>query len=257
MNYTFYNILSTETIGDSLSSININYANLDDWTNNIQFSANNYWLPLVNFFENVAINWSNNILNVTNNKSNWDSNVSIVNSNSSKWISPLVLMYPYPLTSSSYQNNVNDLTNWVNNNYSCFSDNGVTYIDGQKSYVYALSSTTTNYQKALQKIIYGSCQTTPKIHVCASCKTAYYGTANCSNGDMICDGKAVTCNECQDALCEYPQTGSYQYNPAIEAWLTTNYNDIGEARDLLCLKFQVSACQWTFLNSISSNISTT
>ena len=250
MNYTFYQLLSTDSIGDNLSSVNINYENLDEWTTSIQFSATNYWQPLVNFYENIISKWNTNVSYLTNNKLNWDKMVSTVQVNSSKWLTPLVLMYPNVLSSS----NISEITNWININSPCISSNTI-YIENQKAYVYALSSTTITSDLKVYSSNSGLCKTTPTVKICATCKTNFSGTAQCSNGDVVCDGGFTTCNECSNVSCKYPQSNASTYTPSIEAYLTINYKDISEAQNILCLNYVVSACEWVFVKSINSTIS--
>jgi hypothetical protein len=254
MSYTLYQLLSTDSIGDSLSAVNINYENLDEWTTSIQMSATNYWEPLVNFYENVISNWNTNASYLSSNKLNWDNMIVTVENNMSKWVTPLVVMYPNILNSGDLNHNISIITKWLNTNSPCISSQTV-YVENQKAYVYALSSVNQTVNLINHQITYGHCQTTKQIKVCASCKTKFFGTALCSNGDMICDGGFSTCNECGEVNCQYPQTGTYIYNPAIEAYLTCNYTDSYESEKVVCLNYVVSNCEWVFVKSINSTIS--
>ena len=48
--YTFTEILCSENIGDSLDTINANYANLSNWAKDIETKYNNLWKPILDFY---------------------------------------------------------------------------------------------------------------------------------------------------------------------------------------------------------------
>ena len=50
MSYTFNKLISSNYIGNSLSTVNLNYNNLDLWTSNIILSSEKYYEPLKDFY---------------------------------------------------------------------------------------------------------------------------------------------------------------------------------------------------------------
>lgn len=94
MAYTFKALLSSETIGDSLSTVNNNYYNLDVWTHSIITSAATMWEPLIEYYNYYKSDWNQIVTLTRNNSAKWLSMVSTVEANSAKWIEPITIYYP-------------------------------------------------------------------------------------------------------------------------------------------------------------------
>lgn len=257
MNYTIYNnITSTLSIGDTLSTSNLNYLNLDEWVTNIQLSAQNFWIPLMNFYKSISTELKNNFIIAQTNKFKWDSFSTVVETNSTKWIEPLVVVYPNILTTEDLNSDqsiktikYNQITDWFNTNFPIVVQNSTLYVENQKAYVYILKQQygdNINTIRLLQNN--GSCSTSD-IDVCTRCETKYQGYVWCSNGDFQCNGKAA-CTQCNTLNCYYDQTGTDFYNPIIQAFLNINYQDIYELSDIDCLKFEIQNCQWQYITQI-------
>lgn len=264
MSYTFTTILTSDSIGDSVSSINNNYSNLDQWTSSIQFSATNYWIPLMNFYNQVAPALLKTISTASNASTNWNNTLTTVRSNSAKWIDPLIIVYPNTVQVDATTNNlsssdITNITNWFNTNFPVIDNNGNTlYVQNQKGYVYVIKqyisqnfaqplsgtydpTTTPNVSKLTTT---GNCITT-NAHVCGSCTTNYQGYVYCSNGNFVCDGNSVQCTQCNDVKCIYNQTNSSTYPISIQALLNINFKNVSEATNISCLTYQVENCEWT------------
>lgn len=256
MEYTFYNITTASSIGDTLSSVNLNYFNLDEWITNIQLSAQNVWIPLMNFYKDINIDLKTNLSIGQTNKAKWDTLSTVVETNSAKWIEPLVVVYPNVLTINDLNSDnsiktikYNEITNWFNTNFPVISGNSSLYVQNQKAYVYVLKQeygNRINLIRLLQNN--GSCRT-EDIIVCARCENHYFGSVYCDNGDFHCGG-STACTQCGTLNCYYDQTGTDFYNPIIQAFLNINYQDIHESSDIDCLKFEIQNCQWLYITQI-------
>lgn len=255
MSYTILPILSSDTIGDSLSAVNQNYLNLDEYiTNTIQFSANNIWIPLMNYYQLMKSQFNSSYQISVQRKQYWDSCQTTVSQNSAKWIAPLVVVYANPITlqtnNTISQNVANQITNWFNTNFPAIDHNGnILYIQNQLAYVYLIvQETTTNYTP-LQLFQDTTQCVTDDITVQFNCTTTFSGVAKCSNGDKGCGGSA-NCTQSNSTRCVYSQTGYEIYNPYIEATLDTTYTDTHETSKMPCLVFSMQSCNWVYTNQI-------
>lgn len=250
MSYTISKILTSETIGDSLEIINKNYENLDTWLTSIQLSAQNYWIPLRDYYTSISNILKQKTLESEEFENDWISLTTTIETNSAKWLEPLVLYYP----------NIEDVidqdkvTNWLNTNYFVYNENIKNtlpvYIENQKAYVYILKkeySTPINNVQRLTNQIFCSVN---NVTVCTSCKTTYTGSVQCTNGDFDCSNNTSSCTECGTALCYYDQTNSYFYTPVIQAFLNVNFNEVHESSDITCFKYEVKDCEWRFVAQI-------
>lgn len=255
MNYTFTTILSTDSIGDSLSSINNNYSQLDTWLNSIQLSAQNYWIPMMNLYNSIKSELYYNVDLANTNKPNWDSMTSLVNINSARWINPLVIIYPELIEQIDMVNNTitndkfNKITDWLNNTYSPITDK-VQYVEKQKAYIYLIKKDNQQPVQIVKQLKdTANCYTVNQTQ-CVQCKTDLVGTVICSNGIVSCDGVSFTCQHCQSVPCYYEQTGTTTYNPSIEVWLNLKFQDLRESTNISCLIYQIKDCVWSFVNQI-------
>lgn len=254
MSYTITTILSTDTIGDSLVNVNDNYYNLDQWLTSIQLSATNYWIPLRNFYKNISTELKSNNIRGESNKSKWDSLATTVETNSAKWLEPVVVIYPNIVTPNQVNDDntltvvcYNQVTEWFNENFDPAKNinESPLYVQGQKAIVYVIKqelSPALNIVNLLQNS--GSC-TTVDTSVCVYCENSYAGYVNCSNGDFSCGG-TTGCTQCVGVPCTYPQTGTRNYSPTIQAYLNINWNEIHESTNISCLNFEIQDCQWVY-----------
>jgi hypothetical protein len=258
MNYTFFNISTSHSIGDSLSTVNLNYDNLDNWVTSIQLSAQNFWKPLVNFYQVKGKLFKSAAAVGTLWKPSWDNCVTQITVNSSKWLEPTIIFYPTVLTSTDLLPNQNintntqtKITTWLNTNFASTSKGSTPlYIQNQKAYVYILkqeSATPINTVRLLQDT--GSCSTND-VTVTTYCTNKYSGYVYCSNGDFNCDGQSNGCNQSATCPCRYPQTNAYTYNPIIQAYLNFNYTNTYESSNIECLVFEMQNCSWIYTTQL-------
>jgi hypothetical protein len=256
MNYSFTPVLLSDSIGDSRSTMNANYSAIDAWTTNIQLSAQNYWIPLMNYYNSVKSNLQNNINNGNLFKSNWDSMTTTVKTNSSRWIEPLILFYPEKIKLKDLNgdqitnNKFQEINLWLSQKFSIIDEHSNTlYVDNQKAYVYLIKEKNQNAIHSVKRLLQSaSCYTTNQTQ-CVQCTTSLVGYVYCSNGNVNCSG-SVSCPHCETVPCYYLQTNNYKYDPKIEAWINLFYKDLAESTDISCLKYVVKNCNWNFLDQI-------
>ena len=239
---TYYTIKPQDTIGNSLSSVNINYFNLELDTLTIKASADKLWTPMLEYYntfnkflkETTSICQKSSALLVTT--------ATTVENNSAGWIKPITIFYP-SLFPSTYPANsvVSSLSSWLVSyfpvidpvKYIIDTTTGETvevlptktnYIENQIAIVYAHSwqyGTSINENRLILDSAY--CTTANKS-VCTYCTDRYYGYVYCSNGDFNCGGQAVSCQQCGTLRCQY-NTPPYNLYipPTTYTWQTVDH----------------------------------
>jgi hypothetical protein len=254
MPYNITNIQSNTTIGDSLSSMNSNYAVLETWVNNIQLSATNLWIPLTEFYNAYSAFFKSANTTSQQYSASWVSMSTTVETNSAKWIKPITIFYPqifpYPFTN----NNTNTVYNWLTNNFPV-SGTTVTkpsYVENQQIIIYAHTYTQNVQPDTVYNLMDMAQCSTYDGNICAYCTTSYYGYVYCSNGDFSCGGSS-SCSQCATVNCYY--TG-YPYvnltnrgrsaQSYISAAVTMGFSERQEVKQIKAISYKVKNCNWVF-----------
>jgi hypothetical protein len=124
MPFTYTTISSTETIGDSLSSVNKNYLNFDVWTQNIAMSADVIWNPLIDFFNYYKENWTKALTITRDNSAKWIDLRTNVQTNSAAWIEPITIFYPDFFPDPFTPNNLVTVQQFLQNTFPIYSSRG-------------------------------------------------------------------------------------------------------------------------------------
>lgn len=119
---------------ESLSTINLNFENLDTEICNLSFSAENFWNPLYTEFQENSAKWESIFTTVSTYSSCWQSTYTTVLEFSGGWLSPITIMYPIPVGNID----INFLTNWVRTSFPVRRGGCLNYLNGQELYLYAL-----------------------------------------------------------------------------------------------------------------------
>lgn len=126
-------------IGDSLSSINLNFINLNNDVNNLQLVVDTFTNNLNYFLSDNLQHLITMSKDVDRLKTVWNNTYTIVSSNSAKWLQPISIMYPCIIEESGPRANTeirDTITQWLNNNFAVIdSDGTVNYVENQKIYV--------------------------------------------------------------------------------------------------------------------------
>lgn len=231
-NYSFNTILSSDFIGNSLSAINQNYFNLNQWVNDVGSFYNNV-IPILNFYNENISSIKDTLLLTNNNSNDWMSFITNVQTNSSKWIIPISITYPtiFPYNSYYVNNNLlTDVGNWLTSNVPIIDGNGILkYIEGQKLIVNCYSYEEEVKIDATNTLIdYTICSTYDQ-QICAHCSTTSFGNdVHCHQGSFGCSG-SFSCLNCATIGCSYvvePHSGrdrrSVPYIPLEQSFLSTD-----------------------------------
>lgn len=213
MSYTFYNILTSDYIGDSLSAVNLNYLNLSNWVNDIQNDYQNNLKPVIDYY-NQNIEKLTNIISIVNEFGyNWFDFQNTVQSNSSKWLQPITVFYPNILPYSTQNSYINEITNWVNATYPV----NLNYVENQKIIVHVYNNQSSTWLEEDLITDYTICQTSD-VGVCVTCNTVAYGPdISCASSSHPCPD-TWSCSTCKSFDCYYV---SPPYIPLEESFLAT------------------------------------
>ena len=257
-------ISKNDCIGNSLSTINLNYSRLNTWANDIQLKYDNKIKILLDFY-NQNVNDINEALTLIGaNSAAWVSFKTTVQTNSSYWLQPLNIFYPEVLA-YPYKNSYNtEISNWLNKTYPVQDDinNLTNYIENETiivsvhTYLEQVKIDFTKYDSRISHCY------TQNSKVCANCSTYFGGgPVNCHQGTFYC-GYTVTCQECATSSCNYKDpyfniTGTVGNGATIyaDSMIDVNikmyFKDRWEYEKVQTIMFKVVDCSWTFDKFIS------
>jgi hypothetical protein len=250
MIYTVTTILSTETIGDSLSTVNQNYLNLDKRTTSISLSTEQNWLPLISLYENNKKTWGEVITLVHQYSARWLNATTTVETLSAHWNTPISIFYPEIFPSPFSPDNLLSVTNFVRTHFPIEDPTFIelpivlpdsiqpitprpqnynpkpNYIEGQTliiySYTHTLLEDVINYNATLSD--FTICATNPRT-VSLKCVNTYTGWAPCNSGPFYCRTVSNGCWTSRNVNCRYD--GSPYENivapPAIPGFFIASY----------------------------------
>lgn len=203
MSYTTL-IDSKDTIGNSLSTVNINYSSIDYTIDLVKQRASKYWIPMYNYYLSFR-NFLKNATTIAQTiSSTLDSVSTTVELNSSAWIKPIVIFYPtiFPPT---YTEDIIQmmLTDWLNHKFP-ISQNKDGFVEGQKAMIYAHSWKLGDIIHQTSTILdYTECKT-GYITATVLCKQTLKGVTYCSiDTEIKCEGIKLSCNKSATVRCHY------------------------------------------------------
>jgi hypothetical protein len=259
-------IKETDAIGDSLSSMNLNYELLDNLITNIQLSAINYWIPIATFYESRKDFWKINALDTAKYFVNWQNASTIFETNSAKWITPIITWYPFLVEFNLYKKNsnkiINDLKTWLDVKYPVVTDKGIPiYLQTQVMILYAFAYGEEQPLLQTYNLTDSTTCTTQDGKACASCSKTYHGgVVDCDNGDFWCGG-TFTNQECANVSCffnlDFPDpTGKTIQSKSkftqIRASLNIDYKNKYEESTIIALVYKVNNCSWEFSSVLTT-----
>lgn len=250
MTNTIYQITTADSIGNTLSSINQNYENLDLILTNIQASAINYWIPMANFYEQKKEEWKESAREVKVSYQNWVEATTIFEENSSKWLQPLIVWYPCIFEYNLIEQNPAEvqlrILNWLNLTYPVLSNTvKPNYVENQQMVVYSLNYSQDTPTKETLELMDGTlCKTTNQT-ICTYCSKCYHGgIVNCDHGGFVCGG-CTNCMKCETMNC-YFDNNLQQKSSQIAASITIQYQNKYEKPEMNAFIFMVKNCEWQF-----------
>jgi len=134
-------ILSRESLGDSLSSINYNFESIDNELCRVANKTNSEWIPAYSVFSSLSGEWFDAINILGSLSSCWNTTTNTVNELSGFWLKPITIIYPYPFPENT---DINTIQLWLNENFPVKNGNCFNFIVGQELYVHSPEYTTIN-----------------------------------------------------------------------------------------------------------------
>jgi hypothetical protein len=262
MNYTFSQILSSSAIGDSLSDINTNYSNLNDWVNDIQYSYNNEIIPVIGFFFDNLNYIQDSLTFIQSNSANLNTLTTLVFSNSAKWLNPITAFYPEILSNTLTQSTYLEMVGtWLNANYPVNNSNTIVpnYVQNQQAVVYLHRYTERVNNNSSIQTASTICKT-KNDKIVANCVTYSTGIVHCNQTTFNCNDTKTKkpfifkCAIPQDSNCSFDspyiskivQGLDMQATGYIKANVGINYVDRQELQDMITMSFKVVDCNWVF-----------
>jgi hypothetical protein len=129
-----YPILEGDNIGNSLSSINYNFRQLDIQMCNIETDVNTKWLPAFTIFSENSASWYSSATSFEQNSACWSDTSTVVQEMSSYWLKPITLVYPYPFTGNT---DISTIRAWLVENFTIEGGGCFNFIVGQEFYIFS------------------------------------------------------------------------------------------------------------------------
>ena len=249
MNITLTNILSSDCIGNSLSSLNDNFQRADTFLYYMNLSAYQLFEPLMNFWVLNKDSLKSLITTVQQNSAKWESLISLVSINSSKWINPVVYIHPvmqsFPITPvslsyivSSFKKLYPILPSLSGNPY---------FVENQKAILYYYTYATKDpiNDNFIINSNYANCVSEGVKSASIWCQDSSGGTTSCDGDDASCSGCARSCSVGVTVSCIYPETKTARTNRFIRAKINNVFLDRYE-KELRSLVYTVKNCEWVF-----------
>jgi hypothetical protein len=219
-------IFQNETIGDSLSSVNINYLTVENCVTTIKNDIDLYWNPMLDYYKTFGpfLKETSTLIQAVSSKI--FSVCTTVETNSAGWIKPISVFYPsiFPYSIDN-ETIVDTLSSWINENFPVQSnDNNLNYIENQQiivySHVWQYGNSISENQSIRDRTF---CQTQNKI-VSITCTNYYSGYVSCDNGGFNCNGQSNSCQQTRTLECSYP-SNPYSTSYILTPPLTQNINN--------------------------------
>ena len=255
MSYNFKNIEGSETIGNSLSTVNSNYKNLELWTNNIIFSSVNYFKPLLNFYLFYGDFWKQTInyaysLDAPRRLSAFQTTVE---TNSATWIKPITFTYPtiQLFNPATLNSNLNTALTWFRTNFPVLpqqSNARPFYAENTRAFLYCIfyeEIVRINASPTLTRT--RNCRTENRTAI-ANCHVIWQDNVSCY-GARVCPqyswraGRAPTCRRAYTANCSY-ENGQRAIDRSLIVNINNFFRDRFEHQKIYCLQLRVQNCQW-------------
>lgn len=128
-------ILETECIGNSLSTINLNFRELDIAMCNVENDINTTWNPAFTTFSILSAQLLDAYTVTSSNSSCWQQTFNTVQELSGFWLKPITLIYPHPFTPAATDSGI--IQTWLNENFPVKNGDCLNYIVGQQVIVHS------------------------------------------------------------------------------------------------------------------------
>lgn len=136
-----YPIKDTECLGNSLSTVNLNFVQLDTEMCRVEDKINTSWNPAFNVFANLSAKWLDAMTIMGANSAFWEQTNNTIRELSAFWLKPITLIYPYPFETTT---DINIIKTWLNENFPVKNSGCFNFIVGQELYIHSPEYLTIN-----------------------------------------------------------------------------------------------------------------
>lgn len=137
-------ILETESLGNSLSSINFNFKSLDKEVCWIEDAINRNWNPAFTVFSENSAKWIDAWSITHANSACWQNTYNTVHTMSGFWLKPITMVYPRPFSGDT---DINIINTWVTETFPVKNGSCFNYIVGQELIIHS-----PEYATAIRKV---------------------------------------------------------------------------------------------------------
>lgn len=132
-------ILPTDSIGDSLSAVNLNFSNIDCAVTELEDIVGTFKEEYETFYDSYYEDLSNLNVKLSSRISDLDRISTLVQENSARWIQPISLVYPKIIVQDAFRLTSllrAEIQSWINTELPVITTTGVTsYIAKQLAYI--------------------------------------------------------------------------------------------------------------------------
>jgi hypothetical protein len=186
--------------------------------------------------------------------------VETIENNYSKWSAPpITRVYPKILPAPFTQNNITEVTNWMNKTFSVQNTetSATNFFQNQTAVVSCYVYKTFNNNSTDTKSPTTTCTTGDSV-VYVDCSTSWYGNVYCHQGKFNCQ-YTNTCTNKSDLTCSFANSPYTIENKSgtiatskITSTINYTYTDRYEDSTIKTLLFTVLDCNWVFTKIIVS-----
>ena len=263
-------ILPNDCIGNSLSTMNLNFDTLENWTNSILLSSKVLFQPLVDFYNSYGDFWKSSInfsiaINAIDRLTEFNTQVT---TNSAKFIKPIVIIYPdiFEYNAIYLDNYKNTVSSWFKTNYPVVDSNNseTLFVENTVAFVYMMFYSEVvkvnntlagnnrldgNNTPPLGKSI--TCSTRD-VSTVVNCKQTYRGNVDCGianskkgySAENICDKVSPkTCTNTKTVGC-FMEGGGKSSVRTGNINVDQYFKDRSEYEQMDILKMVVKNCEW-------------
>lgn len=256
-------ILPNDCIGNSLSTMNLNFDTLENWTNSILLSSKVLFQPLVDFYNFYGDFWKSSInfsidINAIDRLTEFNTQVT---TNSAKFIKPIVIIYPdiFEYNAILIDNYKNTVSSWFKTNYPVVDSNNseTLFVENTVAFVYMMfysevvkvnNTLAGNNRITLGKAI--TCSTND-VSTTISCRVTYKpsgGAVSCVDYEPqimsdVCRGNSTSCTETKTAQC-FMENGKKSSVRTGNLNVDQYFKDRSEYEKMYILKMVVKNCEW-------------
>jgi hypothetical protein len=255
---SLYMLTTSSSIGNTLSTLNQNSYELDKLVSSIQLSAQKFWIPMAQYYEERKTFLKEATKEVASNFPRWQTASTTFEANSAKWITPITVFYPYTEgpNIALYQPNViqTRFKNWLDVYYPIFRKTSPLpyYVEGQRIIIYSFNLENSQAINSTFTLNDSTVCTSAPVRVCAYCSQCFTSYVPCQQGTFWCDGRGCSyCHRCGSLNCNFSKTNTTSKASYIRTHMIVNLANSHEKSEMNAFVFMVKDCQWVFEKTLT------